>query len=76
VSSFCAWLVAHHSNCLEFVAVLFGIAGVWLSIPESIWNWPVGMINVALFAVLFWTQHLYANSALQVVYFGLSVYGW
>ena len=73
---FCAWLTAHGTTCLEFVAVLFGIAGVYLSIPESIWNWPVGMINVALFALVFWRQHLYANSGLQVVYFALSVYGW
>jgi nicotinamide mononucleotide transporter len=76
VTAFCAWLVAHHSSCLELVAVLFGIAGVYLSILESIWNWPVGMVNVALFSVLFWKQHLYANSGLQVVYFALSVYGW
>lgn len=72
----CAWLAAHGSSCLELVAVVFGIAGVYLSIVESIWNWPIGMINVALYALLFWQQRLYANSGLQVVYFALSVYGW
>jgi nicotinamide mononucleotide transporter len=76
VPSLCAWLVANGSSCLELVAVLFGIAGVYLSIRESIWNWPVGMINVALYAILFLDQRLYANAALQVVYFALSGYGW
>jgi nicotinamide mononucleotide transporter len=72
----CGWLAAHGSSCLELVAVLFGIGGVYLSIRESIWNWPIGMINVALYAMLFLGQRLYANAVLQVVYFALSGYGW
>jgi nicotinamide mononucleotide transporter len=63
-------------SCLELVAVAFGIWGVYLSIRESIWNWPIGMINVALYSVLFVRQKLPANAALQIVYFGLSAYGW
>jgi nicotinamide mononucleotide transporter len=75
-SLLCDWLVAHGSSCLELVAVLFGIAGVWLSIYERISNWPVGIINVALYAVLFVQQKLYANAGLQLVYLALSIYGW
>jgi len=76
VSGFCAWLTAHGTSCLELVAVLFGIAGVWLSIYEKISNWPIGIINVALYAVLFLQQKLYANAGLQLFYIGVSVYGW
>src|SRR3954471_1520751 len=72
----CNWLTAHATSCLELVAVLFGIAGVWLSIYEKTANWPIGIINVALYAVLFVQQKLYANAGLQVVYVGVSVYGW
>lgn len=72
----CDWLVAHGSSCLELVAVLFGIAGVWLSVYEKISNWPVGIINVSLYAVLFVQQKLYANAGLQLVYLALSIYGW
>ncbi len=63
-------------SCLELVAVVFGLAGVYLGIRESVWNWPVGMVNVALYAVLFYGQRLPSNALLQVVYFGLSAYGW
>jgi nicotinamide mononucleotide transporter len=34
------------------------------------------MINVALYAMLFLEQRLFANAALQLVYFALSGYGW
>lgn len=73
---FCAWLAAHGTSCLELVAVLFGIAGVWLSIYEKISNWPVGIINVSLFALLFYRQKFYANAGLQLFYLGVSIYGW
>jgi nicotinamide mononucleotide transporter len=76
VGTFCGWLVAHHSSCIELGAAVFGIVGVWLSIPESVWNWPLGMANVALSYVVLARQGLYANAGLQIVYFGLSVYGW
>ena len=56
--------------------MVFGIAGVWLSIPENVWNWPLGMANVALSYLVLARQGLYANAGLQVVYFGLSIYGW
>lgn len=76
MTSLCDWLVAHGSSCLELVAVLFGIAGVWLSVYEKISNWPVGIINVSLYAILFVQQKLYANAGLQLVYLALSIYGW
>ncbi len=76
MNAFCAWLTAHGTSCLEFVAVLFGIAGVYLSILEKISNWPIGIVNVALYALLFWQQRLYANAGLQICYLGISVYGW
>ena len=76
MTALCAWLTAHGSSCLELVAVLFGIVGVWLSIGERVSNWPVGIVNVALYAVLFVQQKLYANAGLQIVYLALSIYGW
>jgi nicotinamide mononucleotide transporter len=76
VNPFCTWLAAHGTSCIELVAVLFGIASVALSIPESVWNWPVGLINVLVYFVLFAKTGLYANAGLQLVYFVLSIYGW
>ena len=63
-------------SLLELVAVAFGIAGVWLTVRQNPWCWPLGMVNVSLFAVLFWGERLYADAGLQVVYLAVCAYGW
>ena len=60
----------------EVVGVLFGIASVYLLARQRIWGWPLGLVNVALFIVVFYRARLYADAALQVVYVGLCLYGW
>jgi nicotinamide mononucleotide transporter len=76
VSALCAWLTAHGSSCLELVAVIFGVVSVLLSVRENIWSWPTALVNVALYFALFRVAGLYSDMGLQVVYFGLSLYGW
>ena len=61
---------------LEIAAVSFGLVSVFLSTREHIWSWPTAIVNVALYAVLFWREKLYADMGLQVFFFVLSVYGW
>jgi nicotinamide mononucleotide transporter len=61
---------------LELLAAITGILGVWLSARENVWNWPVGLVNVALYAVVFHGVRLYADMGLQVIYFILCAYGW
>jgi nicotinamide mononucleotide transporter len=61
---------------LEPAAVLTGIACVALTVRQHIANWPLGIVSSGLFAALFLAAGLYADSALQVVYIGLGVYGW
>jgi len=63
-------------SLLEWVAVAFGIAGVALTVRQNPWCWPLGIVNVSLFALLFWRARLYADAGLQLVYVGLCVYGW
>jgi nicotinamide mononucleotide transporter len=61
---------------LEIVAVVFGVMSVWLSTREHIASWPTALVNTALYFVVFARAGIYANMGLQVVYFGLSCYGW
>lgn len=49
---------------------------VWLVVREHMWNWPVGLANNVFFFILFFRSQLYGDMSLQVVYFGLGVYGW
>ena len=61
---------------LEAAAVAFGITSVFLSARQNVWNWPLGIINVALYIIIFYRAELYANMGLQVVYVVLAAYGW
>ena len=63
-------------SVLEVAAFVTGVATVFLAARQHIWNWPVGIVNVALYALLFWQVRLYADSGLQVVYLVLAGYGW
>ena len=61
---------------LELLAAITGAVSVWLSVRQNIWSWPTAIVNVVLYAIVFWEAKLYADMGLQVVYAILSVYGW
>jgi nicotinamide mononucleotide transporter len=61
---------------LEIVATAFGLWSVWAYTRESLWAWPSGLLNVLMYIVLFWHGKLYGETALQVVFVILQIYGW
>jgi nicotinamide mononucleotide transporter len=61
---------------LELFAAIVGAISVWLSVRQNILSWPTAIVNVVLYAIVFYQAKLYADMGLQVVYAGLSVYGW
>jgi len=72
LSHFKVWPLSY----TEVFGFLSGGICVWLVVRENVWNWPVGLVNVTLFFILFYQARLYADMCLQAVYFGLGVYGW
>lgn len=63
-------------NPFEALGVVTGILGVWLTTRQKIWCWPIGIVSVACFIVVFYDAKLYAAMALQGVYILLLAYGW
>src|SRR5262245_55191135 len=61
---------------LEIVAALFGVACVALTIKRHMGCWPTGLIQVALYIVVFYRARLYSDMGLQVVFVVLQIYGW
>jgi nicotinamide mononucleotide transporter len=61
---------------VELTGTVFGILGVWLTVRENILCFPTGIVNVALYAWLFYKSHLYADALLQIIYILLLIYGW
>lgn len=63
-------------NPLEIAGFVFGVVGVYLTIKQLVWCFPVGLVNVTLSLVLFWQQRLYSDAFQQLVYIALLSYGW
>ena len=63
-------------SILELLAAAVGALSVWLSVRQNIWSWPTAIVNVVLYAIVFYEAKLYADMGLQVVYAVLSIYGW
>ena len=63
-------------SLLEIIAAVIGAVSVYLSVRQNIWSWPTAIVNVVVYAVVFYQSKLYADMGLQVIYAGLSVYGW
>jgi nicotinamide mononucleotide transporter len=77
VSVLATWMaMLRLASMLESASFITGALCVWLTVKQSIWNFPIGMINVATFCVVFFQSRLYADAGLQVVYFGLGAIGW
>lgn len=61
---------------LGIIALVFGVAGVLLTIKQSIWCWPAALISVVTSGYEFYESRLFGDMALQVFYFIAGVYGW
>ncbi|MEW5747701.1 MAG: nicotinamide riboside transporter PnuC [Candidatus Thermoplasmatota archaeon] len=63
-------------NVIEVLGVVTGLLTVWLTVRQKVLCWPIGIVNILLFMVLFYQVKLYADLGLQVVFLILSFYGW
>jgi len=60
----------------EAAAVALGVAYLLLAVRESLWCWYAAFASTSIFLVLFWNVNLLMESALQVYYLVMAVYGW
>lgn len=61
---------------LEWLGTVTGFLCVYLAAKQHILNWPISIISVAAYAILFYQSKLYGNAVLQVYFFGTAIYGW
>ena len=60
----------------EAMAVVFAIAYLLLAVRENVWCWLFAFLSTAIFTVLFWDVSLLMESALNVYYMAMAVFGW
>jgi nicotinamide mononucleotide transporter len=63
-------------NPVELVAVVMTLVGIVLTIKERISCWPVAIVGILAYLVVFIRARLYADAALQPIYIVQNIYGW
>lgn len=61
---------------IEFVATVFNLVSVWLTAKNKVASWPVGIVAVTLFFVLFFEIRLYSDMVEQAYFFVTGFWGW
>ncbi len=61
---------------LEIIAVVCGLANVYLTVRQNIWCWPVGIVMVSLYIYIFFEARLYSDTLLNVFFLVMQFYGW
>lgn len=61
---------------LEWSAVAASILGVWLMAQRRMLAWPVGLVSVGLYALVFIEARLYSDTLLQGAFAAFLLYGW
>jgi nicotinamide mononucleotide transporter len=61
---------------LEWAAVIFSVAEVLLAKVNNIWLYPTGIAGTFIGIYVLLVAGLYAESALNVYYIVMSIYGW
>jgi nicotinamide mononucleotide transporter len=61
---------------LEWIGTVTGFICIYLAAKENIWNWPVSIISVVAYAIVFYQNKLYGDAGLQIYFLGTAIYGW
>ena len=67
---------AQSMSLLEVTAVIFAMAYLLLAVRENVLCWLFAFLSTAIYTVLFWDVSLLMESALNVYYMAMAVYGW
>lgn len=60
----------------EMLAVILAIGYLLLATRESLWCWYCALASTAIYTAIFWNVSLLMESALNVYYMVMAVYGW
>ncbi len=63
-------------SLFESVAVILAVLYLVLAVRQNIWCWLAAFASTGLFFYVFFNARLYMETALQVFYMVMAVYGW
>lgn len=69
-------VLGYPMSYVEFLGTILYLWSVWLIARRNLLTWPIGIISVLLYLILFYQIRLYSDAVEQVYYLGASAYGW
>lgn len=69
-------ILGYPLSYIELIGTVLYLWSVWLIARRNMLTWPIGIISVILYMILFYQIRLYADALEQIYYLGASVYGW
>ena len=60
----------------EMVAVFLSVTYLLLAIKQNLWCWVAAFISTLIYTILFFDASLLMDSALNVFYLVMAIYGW
>lgn len=76
VHTVCLVIGNYQLSWIELIGTLFYFASVFLISRRKISTWPVGIVSVILYGILFYQIQLYSDMLEQGYYLIISVIGW
>lgn len=70
-----AWMAVIPFGTIEALGFATGAFSVWWSARNSVWGFPIGILNNIFYFVVFYENAYYADMWLQVVYILFAIYG-
>ena len=71
-------IINYYTNIhfIEWLAVIASLAYVIFAAYNKIACWPAAIISTVLYTVIFYEYYLWSDSALQIYYLVMALYGW
>lgn len=64
------------TSWLEWLGTISGFICIYLAAKENIWNWPISIISVVSYSIIFYESKLYGDTVLQIYFLSTAIYGW
>ncbi len=69
-------VLGYPMSYVEFFGTNCYLLSVWLIAGRNMLTWPIGIVSVILYMLLFYQYQLYSDTIEQFYYIGASIYGW
>ena len=69
-------VMGYPMSYIEFFGTILNVVSVWLTARNKVASWPVGLVAVVLFFILFREIRLYSDMVEQAYFFFTGLWGW